>query len=525
MAFLEVLTIFGTEGARSLLFVVGLLFAAYSLFHAAVFIGCYVLKKRYMVKADVRRINQDGRFKGAALPEGAYDAIVVGAGPSGGVFSYYAVTGGARVALLERKSFPRDKYCGDACCVPALRILRDIGVMKELEDKGEAYYPDSGGFVTPGGLSYIGASVEEVGEPLTCAIKRTVLDMTIARRAQQVGADLIEEFEVESATFDADEGLWTVSTEGDEKRVIKGRVLVCADGSPSKLGRKIGYVTAPPRGVSTRAFVKGGTHNAKLDGLIVYPPFSLPGYCAVFKHPRDELNFCFYLIPCSETKLGDVEEKDLPSLHQYAITRDPFVSRLLGPKAEIEPMRVAPLRVALEGVKSTYGDHVLLVGDAAGFIDPITGEGIHSAMMSGRDAALTLLDMCKAGNFSAAAAAQYEDRWTNSFGYDFHLSRDAAWLIWKFPLLLDACVEEMQRTGNSIFSEWAKIMTSYNGKELFLEHRMAAPLFLAVLRCMFKRFVLGLFFPGMRKKYPAKWIPDATAGNEGSSSSSKVSTH
>lgn len=494
--------------------------ASYCVFYVSIFVGCYLLRKRYIRKRVIRSLNRDGRFKGKPVTGNTFDAVVVGAGPAGSVCGYYAAKGGLRVALLERKSFPRDKYCGDACCVPALRILRDMGVLKELEEKGDVYYPDSGGFVSPGGLSYIGASVEEVGEPLTCAIKRTVLDEHVARKAAGAGATLFEEFEVDTVSFDAEEGLWTVSSEGGAK-TVQGRVLICADGSSSTLGRKLGYVSGPPRGVSTRAFVKGGTHNAKLDGLVIYPPFSLPGYCAVFKHPRDELNFCFYLIPSSDGKLGNVEEKDLPSLHHYAIARDPFVSRLLGPKAEIETMRVAPLRVALEGVKSTYGDHVLLVGDAAGFIDPITGEGIHNAMLSGRDAALTLLDMSESGDFSAAATAQFEDRWINSFGYDFRMSRDAAWLIWKFPLLLDACAEVMKKSGNRVFSDWAKVMTMFEGKELFLERRMAVPVTLAVLRLLIKRYVLGLFIPGMRTLYPANWAPSASLEQKDSHGASR----
>ena len=57
----------------------------------------------------------------------SYDTIIVGAGPAGATAAYYLATGGKRVALLEKATFPRDKYCGDAWCAPALDLL-EVGL-------------------------------------------------------------------------------------------------------------------------------------------------------------------------------------------------------------------------------------------------------------------------------------------------------------------------------------------------------------------------------------------------------------
>lgn len=97
-----------------------------------------------------------GKYPAESLPAGAYDAIIVGAGPSGSSTAFYAATGGARVVLLDKESFPRDKYCGDAVCTPAIRILEEMGVLKELNDAGETHFADAGGFVSPHGHCYIG---------------------------------------------------------------------------------------------------------------------------------------------------------------------------------------------------------------------------------------------------------------------------------------------------------------------------------------------------------------------------------
>ena len=78
------------------------------------------------------------------------------AGPSGAVAAWYLAKGGARVALLDKEHFPRDKICGDAVCTPAINILEEMGVIKELVEHDEAKFADNGGFISPSGLAYIG---------------------------------------------------------------------------------------------------------------------------------------------------------------------------------------------------------------------------------------------------------------------------------------------------------------------------------------------------------------------------------
>ena len=75
------------------------------------------------------------------------------------------------------------------------------------------------------------------------------------------------------------------------------------------------------------------------------------------------------------------QEADLKRLHDGALKSDPFISKAIGPKAKIERMRAAALRLGSQGVPKSYDDHLIIVGDAAGHIDPLTGEGIHTAMM------------------------------------------------------------------------------------------------------------------------------------------------
>lgn len=94
---------------------------------------------------------------------------------------------------------------------------------------------------------------------------------------------------------------------------FKGRVLVCADGAPSKLATKLGLIKESPGGICSRAYVEGGSHQFDADGVIFYNKGLLPGYAALFRHPNDELNYCCYIIPGNDKVTVD----DLKYWHEY----------------------------------------------------------------------------------------------------------------------------------------------------------------------------------------------------------------
>lgn len=430
-----------------------------------------------------------GPYPPNTLPADCYDVVIVGAGPSGSVCAHFLAKGGAKVALLEKETFPRDKYCGDAVCTPAIRILEEMEVLKELVDNNEAHFADAGGFVSPSGISYIGVSKQKLGQAAACAVKRINLDARMAKRAAKTGADLKENFEVTDAAFNKTTGLWTVTSATNA--TVKARMLVIADGATSKLATKLGYCNEPPKGVCSRAFVEGGSHNTNFDGVCFYPRWSLPGYAAIFRHPNDELGFCYYLVPCGKEGCGSVKESDLKRLHEEAITKDPFISQALGPNPKLERMKVASLRVGGQGVLGTVDDHLVIVGDAAGHIDPLTGEGIHTAMMGGKAAAQTILDMRRTGDFSKQSCKQYERRWQQLYGHDFFLSQRMAELVWKFPILLDAVASEMQRKGDSMMSKWAEVMTNMRPKTYFLRPDIAFSMGIAIAREFVEQKIMG----------------------------------
>ncbi len=433
-------------------------------------------------------------------PSGNYDAIVIGAGPCGSAAAYYLANGmdgfsGKKVALLDKASFPRDKFCGDAWCSPALDILEDMSVLQKLESEGLVQDCTSGGFVSPSGESFVSTGE---GEPLPdarCyAIKRIICDERIARRAAEVGADLFEQAEFKTATLE-DDGLWTVHCQ--DGRVFRGAMLIAADGATSAVARSLGVVNTPPEGVASRQYVKGGTHNFKSGGVLLYPSYVIPGYVAIFRHYNDDIDIGCYVVPG-----GAIEPEALGQVCKKELLEDPFMQRVLGPNPEfLERPRVASLRTG--GVEQSTAKQFMAVGDAAGQTDPLTGEGIHTGMIGGKLAAQRIHEMASNKDFSAEACAVYHKRWMDAFGKDFPASAGGAKLTYKYPLMLDAANIVAQKKGDAFMADFGAAMTGVKSKTTFLRPGMAIPLGVEVTRQFLKQ-AFNPDYPSISAAYAAR---------------------
>lgn len=106
------------------------------------------------------------KYSGATISkqrEGVYDVLIVGAGPAGATAAYYLGLQGKKVALCDKKKFPRAKPCGDAWCAPALRILEEMGILQQMEKDGIAYPVKRGGLISPFGYRCINTAGEKYG--------------------------------------------------------------------------------------------------------------------------------------------------------------------------------------------------------------------------------------------------------------------------------------------------------------------------------------------------------------------------
>ncbi|NHJ87677.1 MAG: geranylgeranyl reductase family protein [Asgard group archaeon] len=409
-----------------------------------------------------------------------YDVCIVGAGPAGGPCAYYLAKKGYNVLLLDKKKFPRDKVCGDAFPQRAQEHLREMGVLQEIIAENKGRWAALGGLVSPSGIEYYGDSSKDVGDGhLVIAIKRRILDDKVVKKAVSVGVNLVENFNVEEIVFSKETKTWTVSS-ADNIKKYNAKILVLADGASSRLARKLGLVKTPPQATCSSVYIEVGSHEFKQDGVCYYPKRLVPGYCALFKEADGDLVYCCYIIPGGKATTGDLVE-----LHHSFIKDDPFMSKAVGSNAKMEKMKAAPIRFG--GIKQSYSDNLLIIGDAAGHIDPLTGEGLQYAMDGAKIAADTIDEAFKKNKFNKIFLKRYHNRWMRAFGRDFKWSLKMALYLANHPIFLDAFASLSNKKGDIFMIKWGEIMTGSKRKINFFLPNLAFPLLFEVMRLRRKK--------------------------------------
>jgi menaquinone-9 beta-reductase len=323
-------------------------------------------------------------------PADQADVIVVGAGPAGSTTAYYLAQAGLDVLLLEKSTFPREKVCGDGLTPRGVKALVAMGISVSEQD----------GWVRNKGLRVIGAGKRlELPWPELSSYPgyglvrpRTDLDQMLARRAQQAGARLFEGVTVTGPVLDDRTGRITGVTAKsgeDGERSYRGRIIVAADGNSSRLSVAVGLRKRDdrPLGVAVRTYYQSPRHDDDYleSWLDLWDSDRLlPGYGWIFGMGDGTSNVGLGLLNTSAA-FGHTD--------YHALLR----KWLAGMPAEwgfTEENRTQPIRGAAlpMGFNRTphYYQGLLLVGDAAGMVNPFNGEGIAYAMESGEILARTI---------------------------------------------------------------------------------------------------------------------------------------
>jgi geranylgeranyl reductase family protein len=295
-----------------------------------------------------------------------FDAIVVGAGPAGSTAAYRLARAEARVLLLDKARFPRDKPCGGGLTLRAVRQLPeglDIEpVVEHVVDRMELR------------LRY-GASFARGGSrPLILMTQRRRLDHHLAEQAAAAGADFRDGVKVSEPEV----GAGGVSALVNGRRV-EADMLVGADGVNGITARTLELGAGTVHGVAFEGNVRYGPVSEEYyKGLAAIELGVVPGgYGWVF--PKgDHVN----------VGVGGWESEG-PRLREYL--RE-YCRRLGIDEAEVESLRGHRLPLRGAGTPAARG-RALLVGDAAGLVDPLSGDGMYEAFVSSRLAAEVGLDL------------------------------------------------------------------------------------------------------------------------------------
>jgi geranylgeranyl reductase family protein len=382
--------------------------------------------------SDVRRTAPHS-FPPAALPSDCseapgtadaqpYDAIVVGAGPAGATCAWYLAQRARRVLLLDRATFPRDKACGDAISrTRAVPVLREMGLGGRLDAL-------RGGRCSELLVGADGGA--EVRIPAPQPARGAFSDHLICRRADfdawlldQV-RPLVEVREHVTVTGVVREGnrvagvlAHAAGAAGPEP--IRARVVVGADGAHSAVARHAGFHFGGPGalGIALRAYVRGWT--AAADRMeFLYLNRLLPGCFWAFPFGDGSANVGIGLLR------SDVDRTPggLTALFWQVVQQHPTLRARFAQATLEGPVRGWPLP-GWHGRRRLSGDGVVLVGDAAWLVDPVTGEGIGNAMVSGRAAAMAISEALVRDDVSAAALRAYDRAVEAELGRDLALKR------------------------------------------------------------------------------------------------------
>jgi geranylgeranyl reductase family protein len=311
------------------------------------------------------------------------DVAVVGGGPSGAAAAQYLAARGRSVLVCEKKSFPREKTCGDGLTPRAIGALEAMGLGDELRSWERVK----------------GLRVHAAGRTLDLEFPllddwcdyglvkpRKDLDQVVLENAETAGAKVLYETHVSTPVFEGDVVTGFVAKRDGEQEEVRARYVVCAEGAATKFSRSLGRTRneSYPMGLAIRQYFRSpmehsGWFDAYLD--IRTGPDSVPGYGWVFPIGDGTVNAGVGLLstygPWRSVNLHDLQRGFIEQLPpDWEVDRQTVCSK---PRAG---------RLFMGGsVWPPHGPGFVMVGDAAGMVNPCNGEGIAYGYETGRMAA------------------------------------------------------------------------------------------------------------------------------------------
>lgn len=340
----------------------------------------------------------------------AFDVLVIGAGPSGAVAATVLARAGARVCLVDRARFPRPKLCGDTLNPGALAVLRRLGVASAID---EAALPLEGMRVTGDGVTVEARYPDGLRG---ASLPRQQMDLALVHAAVAAGVEFREAVAArapvlrDSARGRVVAGVTCLSAGGALDEWL-APVTIAADGRRSTLAFALGLARHPrtPRRWAI------GTCASGVHGLAPFGEMHIrPGhYIGIAPLPGGLANVCV-VRPAAG---GDATLQRPHQVLADALASEPMLrERVAGAQFLAPPMVLGPLAVDRVD-NAAVPDGLLLAGDAAGFIDPMTGDGLRFAVRGGELAALSALRALEHGwdgvhaSLEATRRQEFQGKW------------------------------------------------------------------------------------------------------------------
>ena len=374
-----------------------------------------------------------------SMPVRDTDVLVIGGGPAGAAMGYWTAELGHSVTIVERKHFPREKTCGDGLTPRAVKELGDMGLGEQLKQ----FHRYEGLRATAHGKEL---ELQWPTHPLYprhgYVVRRRELDAMVAFNAEKSGATLLQGHEALEPLMEKGcvRGAIVNNLDEDRKVAIRASYVVIADGANSRFGRSLGTARtkAWPYGTAIRTYWTSPRHaepwiESALD-VKDRQGNSMPGYGWIFPVGGGTINVGVGLLSPFK-KFKAVNTTHLPDSYAH----------MIADRWEIDPgspeCRATSGKIPMGGsVFPKMGPTHLVIGDAAGSVNPFNGEGIDYAYETARMAATVLHDALRSGD--ASALQQYPTLLDDEYGQYFKVARLFARVIGR-----PALMRELSRVG------------------------------------------------------------------------------
>jgi menaquinone-9 beta-reductase len=350
--------------------------------------------------------------------------IVVGAGPAGAATAMFMSERGLDVLILDRATFPRPKICGEYLSPESARILDRLGVLKAIDAAGAA--PLQGMRITAPDGTVLEARYRAIDgrQPYrdhAMALSRSLLDSILVDRLRALPVDLREGVRVTDLVVEGDRvaGVETLDGEG-RRETIAAPLVVGADGRASVVAHRLGCRHPHRlRRIALVTYVTGLPACRNVGEIFVDPP----DYAILNPLTPDRINMSL-VVPLDH--VGPWRGR-LETFFAARVKQLRHLARRIAGAERVTPVEaMGPLAYRV-GAPAHGG--VLLVGDAAGFYDPLTGEGVFSALRGAELAAETAGRALARGDVSADGLAEYRHARRAVFGDKQHFTRALQFVI------------------------------------------------------------------------------------------------
>lgn len=372
------------------------------------------------------------------------DVIVVGSGPAGATTAVYLAQQGYDVLLLDRHQFPRDKACGDAVPAGAVDTLTRLGMGDKIQQavaRGELYPLQSMRLVSPKGYEMEAQFHKGAGGSDSYVAPRLYFDALIHQHAIDSGAEF-RQAQVTAPLLENGRVVGVKVKENGRTQELHSQVVIGADGVTSVITRtlrpKENQHVDGHRAVALRAYIEGLEEYPQQVEFYMYNQI-LPGYAWIFPTGTHRANIGLGMrLDHFRAKKQSLEDM----LNTFLAM--PAIKKRLQPNWELRDVATWQLNFGSQRHLQHVYDGAILIGDAAGFINPLTGGGIHNAIISAKIAARTVHEALQRGDISRTSMQIYEQRvheaiW-DSMLRSYRLQRS----LMRFPFLIDFLIKWMK---------------------------------------------------------------------------------